>query len=226
MAATTAPDSGSILAGRRLASLLNEAVMGFLALVAFAVALGPLVFDLSPTMDRVFQAIEWTVVTLFALEFALRLSREADKGRWLSSRDRILDVVTIGGPFLALLPGVSDAASGSLALRLLRVGRAVAFGTRAGGAVGRREHASTQRIAESMPVVVRVADAALFSAETSDWTTCLAWTDDPGPDWFHATKVSPNRLEEAARHARVDLQGLGETFGERAPARLEVLVSS
>ena len=39
-----------------------------------------------------------------------------------------VDVITVLGPVAALLPQVSDLARGSLMLRMLRVGRAVAFG--------------------------------------------------------------------------------------------------
>ena len=51
---------------------------------------------------------------------------------------RIVDCVTVLGPVVALLPQVSDLASGSLMLRMLRVGRAVAFGTRAGSVAVRK----------------------------------------------------------------------------------------
>ena len=49
--------------------VLNEAVMGFLALVAIGTAMGPLVFDVSPTTERLLNAIEGMILAVFIVEF-------------------------------------------------------------------------------------------------------------------------------------------------------------
>ena len=115
-----------------LARFFNEGVMGLLALVALATALGPMVFDVSPAVERGLTVVEWVVVGAFAAEFLISGAVAPDFHAWIRSPWRIVDVVTILGPVVALLPQVSDPARGSLTLRLLRVGRAVAFGMRAG----------------------------------------------------------------------------------------------
>lgn len=221
MAADMSAETPSRSLAARLASCLNEGVIGFLALVAFATALGPLVFDLSPAVDRALQALEWIVVGAFALEFVVQLAAAEDKAAWLRSPWRLLDVITIVGPLAALLPSISDAASGSLALRLLRVGRAVAFGTRAGSAAARRQRGPWQTAVASTPKVACITDFATLQPTDSDWGACLAWARNPGPAWFHATQVSPGHFLEAARCAGIDLPGLKEAYEPNAPARLQ-----
>ena len=97
--------------------VLNEAVMGFLALVALATAIGPLVFDVSPTADRLLSLVEWVVLGLFISEFIVQFTVARDRSAWLRSPWRIVDTVCIAGPLLSLLPQVSDTARGALVFR-------------------------------------------------------------------------------------------------------------
>lgn len=72
MASPAVPQSDATSARPLAARVFNESAMGFLALVAFAVALGPLVFDLSPAADRALQGVEWTLVAILALDLAVQ----------------------------------------------------------------------------------------------------------------------------------------------------------
>ena len=54
--------------------VLNEAVMGFLALIALATAIGPLVFDASPATDRLLGVVDWVVLGLFVVEFIVQFA--------------------------------------------------------------------------------------------------------------------------------------------------------
>lgn len=200
--------------------VFNEAAMGFLALVAFAVALGPLVFDLSPAADRALQGVEWALVAIFALDFAVQAATAEDRRAWIRSPWRLVDAVTILGPLAALLPGISDAASGSLALRLLRVGRAVALGTRAGGAAAGKRRGPGQTAVAEAPEVKRVPAGAALDAAASDWGACLAWSRDPGPAWFHVARLAAPQFHEVARAAGADAQDVDNVFQPDAPARL------
>lgn len=120
--------------------VLSEAVMGFLALVALATAIGPLVFDVSLATERMLDVVDWIVLGLFIAEFAVQFTVAKDRSAWVRRPWRLVDAVCIGGPLLSLLPQVSDAVRGALVFRFLRVGRAVAFGARAGAlAVQKKE---------------------------------------------------------------------------------------
>src|SRR2546421_2147704 len=59
--------------------VLNEALMGFLALVALATAMAPLVFETSKATDHIFGIIEWIVVGLFVAEFVVRFAVAEDR---------------------------------------------------------------------------------------------------------------------------------------------------
>jgi hypothetical protein len=170
-----------------LARVLNEGVIGFLALVALATALGPMVFDVSPNVERVLTIVEWVLVSAFAADFFIQGAVAADRRAWMRSPWRVVDAITVLGPIVALLPQVSGLARGTLMLRMLRVGRAVAFGTRAGSVVVGEPH-STSSTAEGTPPTVSVisAEGDLRPME-SDWDSFLAWTREPGAFWFHAS---------------------------------------
>jgi Ion transport protein len=116
----------------RASYALNEAVMGFLALVALATASGPLVFAVSAETDQWLTRIEVLILLVFIAEFIVQFANARDRKAWLRSPWRIVDVVCIIGPLFSFLPRVSDNLRGALVFRLLRVGRAVAFGARAG----------------------------------------------------------------------------------------------
>ena len=97
--------------------VLSEAFMGFLALVALATGIGPLVFDVSPATDRLLDFVEWVVLGLFIAEFAVQFTVARPRSAWVRSPWRIVDAICIGGPLLSLLPQVSDAVRGALVFR-------------------------------------------------------------------------------------------------------------
>ena len=60
--------------------------MGFLALAALGAGLAPLLFPLPSAVETVLDVLEWVIVALFALEYAVHWSLAADKRH--SSRTR------------------------------------------------------------------------------------------------------------------------------------------
>ena len=98
-------------------------------------------------------------------------------------------------------------------LRTLRIGRAVAFGTRAGSVTVRK----SQRAAH----VVRGTAAFSVIAEgdldpiTSDWDSFIAWTREPGPSsWVHASNLDRRRFDELARGAGLSDHALERMLDE------------
>lgn len=65
----------------RVARVFNETVMDALALVALATALGPMVFDVGPSLERTLPFVEWILVGMFAAEFVTHSI--ADRSRWV-----------------------------------------------------------------------------------------------------------------------------------------------
>jgi Mg2+ and Co2+ transporter CorA len=194
--------------------------MGFLALVALATALGPLVFDVGPEAERALTVVEWVLVAAFAAEFAVHGAVAEDFGAWSRSRWRIVDAITILGPIVALLPQVSDLARGSLMFRVLRLGRAFAFGTRASSAAVRTQRGAglTARTTTPTVTVIRAEDA--LQRVGSDWRTFLAWVEEPGRSWFHASNLGRDHFRQLAQVAGVPDQELDRWLTDDGHAKL------
>ncbi len=204
----------------RLARLFNEAVMGFLALVALATALGPMVFDVSPGVERLLTVVEWVLVGTFAAEVFVQGAVAHDRRAWIRSPWRIVDALTVLGPVVALLPQVSDLASGSLMLRMLRVGRAVAFGARAGSVAVRKPRDTGQTVRATTPTVSVVAAEGDLHPVGSDWGSFLAWTRQPSGGWFHASNLDSDRFHELAHAAGVLEEEIDRVLAGDIHARL------
>jgi len=190
--------------------VLNEAVMGFLALVALATAIGPLVFDVSRETDHLINIAESVVLSLFVAEFVIQFAVAPNRAAWLRNPWRLVDAICIGGPLLSLLPTVSDAFRGALVFRLLRVGRAVAFGARAGvlAVRKRQEAAATLYRGEARISVITPGEA--LTPSPSSWGELLEWTRHQSPAWYHASGLNGERLYELARTAGIPDQDLGQ----------------
>ena len=211
------PDS-RLLTG--LARLFDERVMGLLALIALATALGPMVFDVTHDVEVTLTVVEWVLVAMFAAEFVLHYLVAPDRRAWLGSPWRIVDALTVLGPVVALLPRVSDVTSGSLMLRMLRLGRAVAFGTRAGSAAVRTPHHAAHARRGATPVVSMVSPDAELRPVRSDWSTFLAWTRRPGDSWYHASNLDGDRFHELAHAAGLTAQEIARVLDEGQQAKL------
>jgi hypothetical protein len=90
----------------RVARVLNEGVMGLLALVAFGVAIGPMVFDVSPDVEWILTVVEWMLVGAFSAQIAIEGVLAQDRAAWIRSPWRIVDALTVLGPIVAPSPGV------------------------------------------------------------------------------------------------------------------------
>lgn len=200
---------------------LNEAVMGFLALVALATAIGPLVFDVSAATDNWLTVVEWVVLALFVTEFGVQCAVATDRSEWLRSPWRIVDAVCIVGPLLSLLPQVSDALRGALVFRFLRVGRAVAFGARASAL-------AVQKRSESLPTrhhghteVTVVKPGEEVSQGGSSWAELLAWSRTPSLAWYHASNVDRDKFLQLVALASIPDQDVAHFLDPESQPRIK-----
>jgi Mg2+ and Co2+ transporter CorA len=181
---------------RTLGRVLNEALMGFLALAALAVAVLPEVFDIPARVGRLLGGLEWVIVGLFAAEYLVHLVLAPDRGRYVRNGWRLLDLLSIVGPLLSLLPQVSDDLRSAPVLRVLRLLRAVAFGARAGGVIAREER---RRVVAS-----RGGPAHAFMRRPGmerqylAWPEFLSWLRNPDGAWCEVINVSPANLDDLA----------------------------
>jgi Mg2+ and Co2+ transporter CorA len=192
---------------------LNEAVMGFLALVALATAVGPLVFDVSSATDRLLTAVEWVVLGLFIAEFVVQYIVARDRSSWLRSPWRIVDAVCIVGPLLSLLPQVSDTVRGALVFRFLRIGRAVAFGARAGALAVRKRQESGLSVRGGITRVTVMEPGETGPPRGSSWKELLAWAGDVKPAWYHASNVGREQFLELLRVNKIPIEDVVDFHG-------------
>ena len=146
---------------RRLADLLGEALMGFLALAALGTGLAPFLFSLTPAAESAIDAAEWVIVGLFALEYAVHLAVAPDRAAYLRDPWRMLDAAIVLGSLASLLPSISDAARTMPALRILRLFRVLLFGVRAGHGVSSPALRPARSLPEGPPRVTRLASGSV-----------------------------------------------------------------
>ena len=91
----------------------TEMLLLVLSFVMIPLLVGPLLWDLSPTEDRLFTPIGWLIWGLFAIDLVVKTAVAPD--RWQYVKQHWLDVLIVAVPFL----------------RPLRLVRLVVFGSRA-----------------------------------------------------------------------------------------------
>jgi len=204
----------------RVSDILDEAVMGFLALAALSLGLAPFLFNLPHGIEVALDFAEWAIIGVFALEFAVKFALSRDRRKFVLDPWRLLDAAIIAAALLSLLPMVSDAARSAPALRILMLFRILLFGPRIGH--GLREPAVVpQRPAPGGEPQVTMLHQAGTVPRESDWKGLLQWVAAPTSDWAHACNVSPERQAEFASAAGVPRHTVEAALHESSYPRLE-----
>lgn len=182
---------------RLLAWLVGEAFLGFLAIVAVALTLFPMLFPVKPGVAAGLDIAQWIIIGWFAFEYVFALVSARAKTAFLLSPWRLLDLATILLPLASLLPTVSRAFLSSPVLRLIRLTRLITLGVRVGGVAARRHVRSTvERSAGGDAHVTLMADAPEFSPTPATWEDLLRWVRAPGREWYHVSNPSREQLGE------------------------------
>ncbi len=199
---------------------LNDAVLGFFALLTLFLMIAPSVFQLSSAGLRTLAGVEYTIIALFALEYAAAWARATDKRRFALSRWRVIDVLIIVAGLAALLPVGPDVLRSSPALRLLRLGRLALLGTRSG--FGLKSPATGSLVMTSGPtseltVVALAAGGSAF--EPIPWTAALGRIESAEPDWLFISGVTEDRLAPIAASLGVPEKAVKGLFQSSVPRR-------
>jgi Mg2+ and Co2+ transporter CorA len=199
MLRTELPFRVETLPQRLAAVLLGEAFLGFLAIVAAALTLFPMLFEVSVVVEAAIDAVQWVIIGWFALEYGVALAAAPAKGAFLRDPWRLVDLFTVLLPLVSLLPNVSRALLSSPVLRLVRLVRLVTLGVRASGVAVR--HTAQKRV-ETRPTgpaqVMLVADAPRFAPASSSLEDLRAWLRAPGRDWYHVAQPTAEVLTAIA----------------------------
>ena len=204
----------------RLSGVLNEAVMGFLALAALSLGLAPFLFELPPNVEQSFDVAEWVIIGLFALEYAANFALSNDRLEFVLQPWRMLDAVIIVAALLSLFPAVSEAVRTTPALRILRLFRVLLFGPRVGHGLQRQAAPPPRPAPGGQPQVtgLRPGEPA---PRKCDWNELLQWATAPTSDWLHASNLAPDRLAEIASAVGVPHVMIEAALHESSYPRIE-----
>ena len=172
--------------------------MGFLALVAVALALVPVCFDVSNRVEDAVDVAQWLIIAIFSLEYGVGLFRAPSRKAYALDPWRILDLIIIVAPMASLLPNVSGELRSSPGLRLIRLVRVVLLGARIGGIMARAEARRTMALPRGPLEVSVVRGAGRHTPEPSTWGDFLQWVKEPGEEWYHVSNLGPEHLGDAA----------------------------
>jgi Mg2+ and Co2+ transporter CorA len=204
--------------------LLNDAVLGFLALVSLFLLFAPSVFALSPASAIALATAEQIIVLLFAVEYIAGFVLATSKRQFLLNRWRLLDALIIAAAIVPLFSAGPDFLRNSPVLRLLRLGRVALLGTRSSIALtSPRESPSAAAVTRQPEVRVLALDDSGHNFETIPWDTGLSRISGAEPDWLFISGVTEDRLSPIAQALRVPKQAIDGLFRSSVPrfGRLE-----
>lgn len=205
---------------RLLGRLLNDTVMGFLAILGFGAALAPFAFDLGPRMLLVLDVVEFVVLAAFIVDLSVGYVLAPDRRAWVRSPWRIIDFVCILGGLASLLPTVSHAAGSSVALRLVRIGRIVAFGAIAGTTVADDDDAEQLEGSGSRSRVRVYGPGGSVVAAASSLDEVMDLLHQPSDRWIDVTNAARQQLEAAAQRIGLTTHDLQTLLDSRGGGRM------
>lgn len=198
--------------------VLNDAVLGFLALSSLFLMIAPLVFDLAGPGELALAAAEHVIVCLFALEYVSAFSLASDKWEFVSNRWRILDALIIAAPIFALFPFGPDALRSSPALRLARLARVALLGTRSGLGLSTLGQEPVSPVASGTSrVEVLALGASGMAFEPIDYEDGLRRIANAEPAWLFASGCSQDRLAPIADALKVPEKAVQGLFQASVP---------
>jgi Mg2+ and Co2+ transporter CorA len=204
----------------RLSVLLDESVMGLLALATLSIGLAPYLFDFPHGVAQGFDFARWVIIGLFALEYAVNFALSTDRRKFALNPWRMLDVIIITAPLLSLLYAVSDVARSSPVLRILRLFGILLFGPRVGHGLQRPALPPPRPAPDGQPQVTAFQPDDP-SPRKYDWDALLQWISTPTSSWLHASNLSPERLIEIASATSVPHVMIEAALQESSYPRIE-----
>ena len=197
---------------------LNDAVLGFFALISFFLMVAPSVFTFSDAGIRTLFVLEYAIVLLFALEYGAGWALATDTRRFARNPWRIIDVLIIVAALIALLPIGPGVLRNSPILRLLRVGRLALLGTRSGfGLKPPSEESGMPSSEPASELAVYALTGSGTAFETIPWSAGLQRIASAEPDWLFISGVTENRLTPIAESLRVPERAMHGLFQSSVP---------
>ena len=186
--------------------LLPDGLMIALALIMIPIVLVPLFFDLPPSGSAALTFLDYTVLSIFIIEYVSKTIAAPNLLKHILNPWHLLDLVVIAVPLVNLLPALSLRwGSSSLILRLLRIARVVAVGSRA---VERRvEMASvlTEDVAsKAEPLKIQIMEGAAANVHQNiAFERVRDFIASPTQTWIDISCVSDDDFERLSSTLRI-----------------------
>ncbi|MGR8947178.1 MAG: ion transporter [Gammaproteobacteria bacterium] len=164
--------------------VLNDATLGFLALLSLFLLVTPYIFNLSPDKSKILNVTEYVIILIFMIEYLFGFYFAKDKRKFVFNLWRIIDALIIVVALIAILPTVPDVLRNSPALRLARLARIALLGTRSG--IGLK----FQSDGRDSQIELRQSEAQVFALDDNGsqfrkitWEEGLGRIGATTPDW-------------------------------------------
>tara|TARA_R110000737_G_scaffold92482_1_gene125391 strand:+ start:4298 stop:5671 length:1374 start_codon:yes stop_codon:yes gene_type:complete len=175
--------------------MMNDAVLGFLALLSLFLMVAPSLFQLSPAGESWLFVIEYVIVILFLIEYLVACICATNKRQFVFNRWRILDALIIITAFVSLLPIVPDILRNSPVFRLIKLGRLALLGTRSGLALSSTQQSlNDQTTANVSELAVLALQPSGTGFKNITWQEALTRIGTENPDWLFISGITEQLL--------------------------------
>lgn len=201
-----------------LDKVINDAVLGFLALLSLFLMVAPWLFQLSPAGESALFVIEYIIVTLFLIEYIAACVCAINKRRFVFNRWRILDALIIIMAFVALLPIVPDILRNTPIFRLIKLGRLALLGTRSGLALSTgQQSVEDQTTASGSELAVLALQPSGTGFKDITWQEALTRIGTENPDWLFISGITEELLTPISAALGVPEKAVRGLFQSNVP---------
>ncbi|WP_339720068.1 CorA family divalent cation transporter [uncultured Paraglaciecola sp.] len=197
---------------------LNDAVLGFFALLSLFLFIAPLVFEFNEFANVFVAALEAAIVLLFVFEYVSALLLSHNKREFLIDPRRLIDIFIIVSALIAFIPFVPDILRHSPVLRLLRVGRIALLGARSSFAL-KYDNTNKEDISNKATVDLKILilGSSGTQFESISWELGLKRISNGEPDWLFISGLDESRLTAITEALRVPETAVKGLFQSTSP---------
>lgn len=197
---------------------LNDAVLGFLALMSFFLFIAPFIFQFNEHATSFVTGLEFSIIVIFMIEYANGLLLAKHKLKYMKEGRRLIDMLIIVSALIAFIPFVPDILRHSPVLRLLRVGRIALLGARSSIALKVDNDAVDLRVDNlGDDLKVLILDPTGRQFEHISWEQGLNSMRGGEPDWLFISGVGEARLSTIADALGVPISAIQVLFQSATP---------
>ncbi len=197
--------------------ILNDATLGFLALLSLFLIFLPSVFALSESGIAMVTTVEYLIIAVFATEYAIALVAADNKSEFVLGRWRIIDALIIIAAVIAAVPAVPDVFRNSTAFRILKLGRLALLGTRSSLGLTLKKDAAGTSAHGPTSLSVSALNRSGDGLEQISWDKGMTKLANTGADWLFIAGMTEDRLTEISTRLSVPVTALRGLFQSNVP---------